>query len=375
MRIAQKLPVVIVSLVLSSAVLSGLVAYSKSSSQLVEASKASLSGLVEARRGHLAAQLEAFGQDVEILASDATVVSAVTHMDEAIAAMRRGSINPVDYIKKNFIEKNPQPPEKRYLYTGSLDSSEWGIAHGDYHTTFRKIMERRRLSDIMLVNSVGRVVYTTAKHVDLMEDLTSAAFKETAPGLLFQKFFKQHKGGSVEFADFTIYAPAGTPVAFVASPILDSGEDFVGVLMLEMPVARVNELLGEASGLGNSGEAILVGGDGKRRNDSRFSGKGAALIDGVDNQAVKLGLAGETGVISTVDATGRSLLTAEAPLVYGGAKWALIVQADVAEILAPVAAMRVSLILGGVLILVVAGAAGLFFAARISKPKIGRAHV
>ena len=138
--------------------------------------------------------------------------------------------------------------------------------------------------------------------------------------------------------------------------------------MLEMPVARLDAMLNDPSGMGKTGEAILVGADGQRRNGSRFAGQAVSEIGSVDRQAVEAGLGGARGIVSAVDATGRSVLAAYLPLTYGGSRWTLLVQADVAEILAPVAAMRTSLIGGGLVILLVAGAAGLFFAARISKP-------
>ncbi len=368
MRIAQKLPVAIVCLVLSSAVLSGLVGYSQSSSHLVDAAKQRLSALAEARRGQALAMLDTFGQDTEILAADAAVVAAVGKLGDAIASMKAAGIDPVAYVKTAFVEKNPQPPEKRYLYTGAMDGSDWGLVHTDYHPTFLKIFEKRALGDILLVNSTGRVVYTTAKHSDLMEDLTSPAFKNTAPGKLFKALFDHPKAGTLVFADFANYAPAGGSVAFLASPILDSGEDFVGVLILEIPVARLNALLSDPAGMGKDGEAILVGADGKPRNASRLSGGDASPFENPDNAALKAGLSGAAGIASATDRSGRSLLAAYVPLVYAGTAWTLVVQADVAEILAPVAAMRTSLIIGSLVILLVAGAAGLFFAARISGP-------
>ncbi len=368
MRIAQKLPIVIVSLVLASATLSGLVAYSRSSSQLVDASKARLSGLAEARRGQVVAMFEAFGQDAEILAANAAVVSAVKSMADAVLAMDRSTHQTAKTVRETYIDRNPNPAGKRYLLSGSMDPTEWGMAHTDYHPTFRKILERRGLGDILLVNSVGRVVYTTAKNTDLLEDMTSPQFKATPPGRLFEQLFKQHKPGQVLFTDFTNYAPAGTPSAFVASPIIDTGDEFVGVLMLELPVTRLDALLNDPSGLGQTGEAILVGADGKRVNNSRFEGRGKALVDTVDNDAVTAGLAGASGIVSTKDAAGKSLLAAHSPIAFSGAKWTLVIEAEVAEILEPVAEMRTSLIIGGLVVLLVAGAAGLWFAGRISKP-------
>lgn len=368
MRIVCKLPLLIVSLALLSAAISGLSAYTKSSSQLIEASEARLSGLAEARRGQVSAMLETLGQDAEIFATNTAVIEALRDFVDAVITLQKSSGNAATYLTKTYVEGNPNPPGKRHLSSGAMDISDWGGAHVRHHPAFVKIMETRGLSDILLIDSIGHVVYSTAKNVDLMQDLRADAYKTTSAGRLFERIFKNPRGASLHFADLGHYAPAGAPVALVAAPISSSGDEFLGAIMLEIPLAKLNSILNEPSGLGNSGEAILIGADGYRRNDSRFVAGGKALRARIDNAATRAGLGGEKGVVATEDAAGRHLLAAHVPLAFLGTGWALILQSDVDEILAPVTSTRDFMLLGGFVTLVIAGAIGFVFAGRITRP-------
>ena len=66
----------------------------------------------------------------------------------------------------------------------------------------------------------------------------------------------------------------GAPAAFIASPIFD-GDEFIGVLGLQVPVDEINRVMTgnnnwAKDGLGRSGEAYLVGADSAMRSVSRF---------------------------------------------------------------------------------------------------------
>ena len=58
------------------------------------------------------------------------------------------------------------------------------------------------------------------------------------------------------------------PASFIASPIFDREGERTGVLIFQMPVDRINELMARDSGIGKTGETLLVGNDLIQRCDS-----------------------------------------------------------------------------------------------------------
>ena len=297
MRIVRKLPFVIVSLTLVSIVATALTGLSNSSSQLVRATDDKMAGLVEARRARIVTFLETQAQDAEILAGNATAIEALRAFSSALQEMMAKTPDPTAYLRKTYIDDNPNPPAERWKLSGFMDASEWGAAHATFHPTFRKLVEKRGLDDIVLINSIGRVVYTVMKQGNLMNDLRSDTLKDTAQGRLFDKVFKDPKGGTVLFSDVFADADAGGVAAWMAAPVFGTGDEFLGVLALQVPVGLINHIVNDPTSLGATGEAAVIGADFGRRSDSRFPGGGRALQEKVDDPAVRDGLAGRSGQV------------------------------------------------------------------------------
>ncbi|WP_096704824.1 methyl-accepting chemotaxis protein [Magnetospirillum sp. 15-1] len=368
MRIVRKLPLVIVSLTLVSIMATALAGISKSTAQLVQASEDKMAGLVEARRARIVTFLETLAQDSEILAGNVTTVEALREFASAVQEMGVKIPDPAAYLRKTYMDDNPNPPKERWKLSGFMDSSDWGGVHATFHPTFTKLVEKRGLDDIILINSTGRVVYTVMKNGNLMEDLRAEANRSTPQGRLFDKVYKNPHGQRVLFSD--LFADPGGlgGVAWMASPVFGTGEEFLGVIALQVPLDLINGIVNDPTALGETGEAFLVGGDNLRRSDSRFTGRGTALKDRVDNSAIRDGLAGRSGQAKVVGESGEEMLATYAPIAFDDTRWALVLQAEVREVLAPVAKSRNFMAVMGGIILAIAGTVGFLVASTISRP-------
>ena len=80
------------------------------------------------------------------------------------------------------------------------------------------------------------------------------------------------------FFDFKPYAPShGAPASFISQAILDENGSLAGILVFQMPIAKINNVMQVAAGMGESGETYIVGKDGFMRSDSRFSDESTIL--------------------------------------------------------------------------------------------------
>ena len=368
MRITQKLPLVIVSLCLASSAVVGLAAYLKSSRQLLDAAQSQLLALAESRKIQVETLLSTYDQDVEGLSANQAVVQALTAFTDGIHALGLKGTPPGPYLKESYADKNPNPPGKRHLLDQAAEASDWGMAHVQYHPTFRKLIETRGMSDFMLVGSTGRIAYTAGKRADFLGDLRSDAMKSTAPARVFEALIKSPVRGRVIATDFAPYPPTGASTAFLGIALLDIVDDLQGVLIASVELDGINRILAAASGLGRTGEVLLVGTDSELRNTPRF---GLKTYSRIDNPAVSAGLRGETGVVSLTSNEGSEMLAVHAPIVLGDLKWAMVIQAELDEILAPVRETRTFQFVSSILILAIAAMIGIAFARRIGKPICG----
>ena len=99
----------------------------------------------------------------------------------------------------------------------------------------------------------------------------------------------------------------------------------LGVLVMKMPVDRINTIMQQHEGLGETGETVLIGADRKMRSQSRLSESPTTLITTVTHEAASAALAGQRGVklVKTSDGSG-DLLVGYAPLAIEGLHWSIL---------------------------------------------------
>jgi len=250
------------------------------------------------------------------------------------------------------------------------DGSAWSAAHAEFHDYLRRMADLLQFDDLVLIDDTGQVVYTVGKNVDLGADLVEGPYSFTSLATAFDTAMSSNQGlDSVVFSDFKKFSAAlGRPVAWVVAPLAgDNGS--AGAIAIQLPVDRINAVMTgngnwDDSGLGDTGEAYLVGGDNipTMRSVSRdlaedperyarlavaaglpqgvadqaVSSGETLLLQPVNTEAVKAGMAGETDTITSGNYLDTQTIAAYAPFRSHGLQWAIVAEIDSAEALAPV---------------------------------------
>ncbi len=150
----------------------------------------------------------------------------------------------------------------------------------------------------------------------------------------------------------------------------------MGVLVFEIPVFRINRIMNVPAGMGRTGEAFIVGRDFTVRSDSRLATRSTIMKSRVDTAPVRAALDGHSGVtIGTEEVSGHrevDMLTAYAPLDFLQIRWAVIAQAELDEVFAPVHRMRNRAIVNGIILTLLVAAVGyLATQAIVTRPLAG----
>ncbi|CAN5244862.1 adenylate/guanylate cyclase domain-containing protein [soil metagenome] len=249
------------------------------------------------------------------------------------------------------------------------DGSTWSAAHAEFHDYLRRMATLLGFDDLALINAQGQVVYTVNKNVDLGADLVNGPYSFTSLAGAFDQAMASNVLDTVVFSDFAAYSPElSAPTSWVVTPIAGD-ESIVGALAVQLPVQRINDVMTgqgkwEDSGLGQTGEAYLVGSDAEHTmrsqsrdlvEDPKAYAKAAVaaglsqsdadqavksgqslLLQPVNGDAAKAAFDGKTGTVTTGNYLGRTTIAAYAPLSTHGLNWAIIAEIDSSEALAPV---------------------------------------
>ena len=245
-----------------------------------------------------------------------------------------------------YIKDNKNPLGSKHLLDRAEDNSRYSAIHGKYHPTIRDFLERFEYYDIFLVDAdTGKIVYSVFKELDFGTSLISGPYAQTPIGEAFRRVNASGDKNAVVMADYARYAPScEAPAGFIASPIYD-GNEKIGVLVFQMPMGRINAIMADRSGLGETAETILVGPDYLMRSDSyhdkQFRTVAASFADPskgkVDTSATRAVLEqGKTGVAYVIDYRKQPSIIAYTPVnVSGGITWCMNAKIDISEAFCP----------------------------------------
>ena len=307
-------------------------------------------------------------------------------------------------LQYHYISNNSHKLGEKDGLLDPIDGSQYGEWHSQYHSFLRDFQKRFGYYDLFLVDiDSGRIVYSVFKELDFATSLVDGPYAQSGIGEVFRKAREASTSETVALSDFSPYLPSyQDPAAFIAAPVFVDDEK-TGVLILQMPIDRINTIMTHEgrwteSGLGTSGETFLLGGDKRARSLNRMlvedkqgyldairnNGENGQLVELIDVKGTNIGLqqidtegsrealAGNSGFRSFSDFRGRTVLSAYSPVELEGLDWAIFAEIDVDEAFAEAHALssRLLMVVSGValaLILVATGL-GIWFAKTLSRP-------
>jgi methyl-accepting chemotaxis protein len=252
-------------------------------------------------------------------------------------------------LQYHYIKANPNPLGSKDALDRAADKSQYSQTHEQYHPVIRSYLQKFGFYDIFLVHpETGKIVYSVFKELDFATSLIDGPYAGTNFAEAYRKANAATTAGAVVFTDFKQYFPSyEAPAGFVASPIFRGGQK-IGVLIFQFPIDRLNAIMTERAGMGETGETYLVGSDLLMRSDSyldpdhhsvsasfRHPDKGK-----VDTEASRAALGGNTEEKIIIDYNGNPVLSAYTPLEFEGLHWALLAEIDEAEAFAAVKAIQ-----------------------------------
>jgi methyl-accepting chemotaxis protein len=226
------------------------------------------------------------------------------------------------------------------------------------------IINKMGFYDIFVIDTKGDILQTIAKEDDFGTNLVSGKYKDTSLARVFAKGLIEPSISDIEF-----YAPSKEEIsAFFAAPVKDDDGNVLGVLASQITMKDIDEIMQERSGLGKTGETVLVGHDLFMRSNSRFSKDPTTLKGKIEVDAPRRALAGSTGAMRLLDYRNVPVFNAYAPLEIPGLHWVIVSKMDEHEILAPVYKFRLLLLIGMGILAALIFLVSYIFARRFTRP-------
>ncbi len=373
LSLRHKLPALVVGASLIAAVAVGAASIIPSTGTVSDMSRERLQSVAEQRASEFRHYLEAVESDLASLSASPTTISAAQQFSNAFNALD-GSGDAVDILKAAYIRNNPNAQGEKHLLDQANTGTGYDDTHGRYHPYFRNHLEQHGYYDVFLFNADGDLVYSVFKEEDFATNFRSGGGQWAASGL-GDAFRAAITGGrqQISFVDFEAYGPSnGAPASFVSVPIFD-GNDRVGVLAFQMSSALINEIMSNTVGLGETGEALIVGADSLMRNDSDRTSANDILAAEIEIPVIEDALRGNTAYEANIRFRDQNVSAAAVPFEFHDVRWVILSTQAMSEIYAPVWGALITALIAGLLAFFAVAGGAYLLSARIARP-IARTH-
>jgi methyl-accepting chemotaxis protein len=256
------------------------------------------------------------------------------------------------FLQYQYISANPNPLGSKEGLVSAEDGTTYSQLHAKYHPMVRSYLKQFGYYDIFLCDlESGDIVYSVFKELDFTTSLSTGPYSQTNFGRAFQLAAEAKSADEVFLVDYEEYVPSYNDAASFISTAIYDGDKKIGVAIFQMPIDKIAAIMGERTGMGESGETYAVGTDNLLRNDSRFIPDTMMNPEYmIDTKAVQEAFKGNSGKEVIADYRGLPVLSAWSPVtIYEGIPgraepitWALMSEIDEEEVRRPLTFLNVA---------------------------------
>lgn len=372
MKLAVKLPLIMVSLSAIALIGMGVLAYFDAKTTLDEGARTRLQVALETRTASVSVWHKTLSKEVIAESSSPSTRRTITEFISAWASL------PGDksaFLKEHFKGDLPQDTTAAPVMDFSAVQTDYSRRHRRRHPHYQTVMERNSYYDVFLFDTEGNLVYSVMKEADFSTNFTTGEFSKTGLGSAFNQALQLGRNETV-FVDLAPYEPSGGNVAgFVAAPILSVNGAVMGVYAIQISTDTISAIFETNVGLGETGNTMAVGPDYHPRLSSKDDGSGEFTKLTIDPELVELALSGQTGMTNSIGLYGEDVLAAYGPLQIGDLTWAILAEQSTEELFAPAVAVRNSMLMQGGILAAITALISIFVARGVGRPLIGLGHV
>lgn len=363
MTISKKLPLAAFIITLSSILFTSVAALHFGNKSISELSFDRLTAIADGRRNQVETYLENIANQLNTMSERRDLQSALVAFSKSYSSLE-GNVS--EELQRRYILENPNPTgHKHLLNTAGVDA--YDKLHERYHARFASLVDNAGYYDLFLINTNGDIVYSVFKETDYATNLTDGQWKNTDLAKVFRDVTRAETDSKIIFTDYNEYGPSNNlPASFIGKAVYFNGKQ-VGVLALQMPSKKINNIIGNKTGLGETGESILVNSNGMLISDSTFT----AENDVLKNKFELRNIPQNASEIITGTSNSYREITSEfavAPVDFFGAGWSVVTLMSEEEIHKGGVAVRNSIITISLILFIASIAASTWFARTITRP-------
>lgn len=251
---------------------------------------------------------------------------------------RYGDIN---VLSKNPLVVQSLPRFSNAFKAGGFEDSSYKQVDTYYGPLLEHFLRQYGYNNMFLVDTDGNICFGVKRDEYIGTNLRTGEYSSFSIGEVFKEGLN-----NIKFSDLTWCEEAKDFIFMSAAPVYDQTNKLLGTVIVEVPYSRIDILLAQRDGLGDTGEIYIVGEDHFMRSKSRFISQNTILKLEINTDATNDSLRGNTDVRVVKDYRNIPVLSAYTPLEnLRDVTWVLLVEIDIKEAFYPVLILKTNLII------------------------------
>ncbi|WP_150523334.1 methyl-accepting chemotaxis protein [Roseibium sediminis] len=365
MSVRAKIPTAILGCVFLVGIGIGTSSYLTASNEITRMTEERLNAASQNRSRELGDYLNSIEKDLAFVSELPSTVAALEAFNAAFSTLGSDATNA---LKTAYIRNNPNPLGEKHKLDFAQTGSGYDLVHKAHHPRFRKLLSDQGYYDIFLFNANGDLVYTVFKEEDFATNFSAdGQWAATDLGKAYRAA-RDGQPGAVHFFDFKPYAPShDVPASFISTPVMDNGT-LAGVLVYQMPIDNLNAVMARKTGLGETGETLILGDDGFLRNDSAHTEQNDILVASLPRETMIQAVSSGTHLFQMETWRDMQMVGVASQLEFGGTHWTLLTLQSADEAYSALQSLRLTMIGSAAAFLLIASVFGWLLARSLTNP-------
>ncbi|PKP53611.1 MAG: histidine kinase [Bacteroidetes bacterium HGW-Bacteroidetes-1] len=170
-------------------------------------------------------------------------------------------------------------------FTAFVKSDDYQELTSEHLDEFKNLTNKNGYYNICYLDNKGTILFSLKQESDLGSNLFTGDLRLTKFGQTVRKVIESRKPA---FSDIEFYEPSFNVLSgFFIHPVLDSVGQLTGVIALQITMDRLNQIIKQEAGYGETGQAYIVGKDQLLRSSMRFGNESDIMIKKIENQKIK----------------------------------------------------------------------------------------
>jgi CheY-like chemotaxis protein/methyl-accepting chemotaxis protein len=181
-------------------------------------------------------------------------------------------------LKTGFKENNKD-------FSRFVESGSWNQITESHRDEFKDLARNKGYYDIYYLDDTGNILFSIRQENDLGTNIFNGPNRYSKFAGACRTAFDERK---LVFSDLEFYDPSLKRLSgFFIQPVYDENKSFIGLIALQVTMDRINQIIRQDAGYGETGQAYIVGKDRLLRSAMRFGAENEILVKEIDNKKVK----------------------------------------------------------------------------------------